>query len=148
MRRARKPFLGIQRFHGHIHIVVDLGKFGDPYHIEDFHKMVGKAGNADELISFFGFCEDLYEHGDTAAVDVSFPVEIQQNFLGLLFVGLRVGIVEKGFGKGGNISFDFKEGDGSMPLERYFVGLLHNWPCFIPSFLPPFGPHDPCASFD
>jgi hypothetical protein len=105
---------------------MDFGEFGDPYHIEYFYKMVGKTGNPDELISFFGLGEDLYEHGNAAAVDIGFAVEIQQNFLGFLFNGLLVGIVEMLFGKSGDISFDCKEGYGTMPLERYFVVLLHN----------------------
>ena len=47
---------------------MDLGKLGNPHHIEDFHEMVGKAGDADDLVSFFGLGENLNEYGNTAAV--------------------------------------------------------------------------------
>ena len=121
-----KPLLGIERFHGRFNIVMDLGELGDPYHIEDFYKMVGKTRDADELIAFLGLGENLNEHGDTAAVDIGFRIEIQQNFFGFLLVDLFVGIVEKRFGKSGNISFDLQQSDGPLLGEVYFVGVLHD----------------------
>ena len=44
--------------------------------------MIGEAGNTDLLIIFMGLDYNLYEHRDTAAVDVGFFFKLDENFLG------------------------------------------------------------------
>ena len=55
---------------GFVHGIIDFGKPGDPHHAKNFFKVVGDAGNCDELIVLFALGQNLDEYRNATAVDV------------------------------------------------------------------------------
>ena len=58
------------RFQCVFHGIMNFGKLCDSNHVKDFLEMIRKACNADVLVISFRLGENLYEHRNTAAVDI------------------------------------------------------------------------------
>lgn len=58
-------------------IIMNIGKLGDPHHIEYFFKMLGQTRDADLLIVLFGLGKNLNQDGDAAAVDIGTFLKVE-----------------------------------------------------------------------
>lgn len=110
---------------------MDFGKFGYSHHVEDFLEVVREACNTNLLVVSFGIGEDLDEHCNATAVDVSILIKFQKYFLSALIVCIFVSVVQKRFREGGNITLDVQHCDWTMPLEFDYIILLHFQPYFL-----------------
>jgi nicotinic acid phosphoribosyltransferase len=103
-----------------------MDEFGDTDHTEDFFEMIGETGNADLLIFFSGLSKNLYKNGDTAAINVRILLNSDKNFPGrTIRIHALVGIINVGFGMGGNVAQDVQKDNIVLAIKLDFVLLLH-----------------------
>ncbi len=113
---------------GFVHGIIDFGKPGDPHHAKNFFKVVGDAGNSDELIVLFGLGQNLDEYRNTTAVDVDISLSLQQDIARTLIVGIFVSFVQERLGKVRYITLDVQQCYGTALFELDFISILHFHP--------------------
>ena len=110
---------------GFVHGIIDFGKPGDPHHAKNFFKVVGDAGNSDELIVLFGLGQNLDEYRNTTAVDVDISLSFQQDIARTLIVGIFVSFVQERLGKARYITLDVQQCHGTVLFELDFIFILY-----------------------
>ena len=113
---------------GFVHGIIDFGKPGDAQHAKNFFKVVGDAGNSDELIVLFGLGQNLDEDRNTTAVDVDISLSFQQDIACTLIVGIFVRFVQERLGKARYITVDVQQCYGTALFELDFICILHFHP--------------------
>ena len=73
--------------------IIDGGEFRDADHVEDLFKMVRDACYGNLLIIFFDLGEKLNEQCNAAAVDISFFIAFQNNFLCAQAFGFIISVI-------------------------------------------------------
>ncbi len=118
---------------GFVHGIIDFGKPGDAHHAKNFFKVVGDAGNCDELIVLFGLGQNLDEYRNTTAVDVDISLSLQQDIARTLLVDIFVSFVQERLGKARYITLDVQQCYGTVLFELDFISVQHLHPALSQS---------------
>jgi hypothetical protein len=107
--------------------IVYIGKLGDTDHAKDFFKMFGEARYSDLLFILLGMSQNLDKDSNTTTVNIRLLIELDQDLGDIsLVVEILVGLVDKGFGLGGDIALDVHQRDIVLSLQLNFVYLFHS----------------------
>jgi len=119
--------VSFHRGHSLLYPIVYIGKLGDTDHAKNFFEMFGEARYADLLIILLGMSQNLDKDRNTAAVNIRLLIELDQDLGDIsLVVEILVGLVDKGFGLGGDIALDVHQRNIVLSLQLNFVYLFHS----------------------
>jgi len=89
--------------------------------------MLGKPGDTDFLIILLGMSQNLDKDRNTAAVNIRLRLKLDQDLGNIsLVVEVLVGLVDKGFGLGGDIALDVHQRNIVLSLQLNFVFVFHS----------------------